>query len=79
MASKVPKKRNKMPEMEDVWKYFEKNRKFLREMIVLLYRFSKVVGLICKLDETVFNCRSFSGNFLEVYRTMFTTARSNSF
>ena len=43
--------------------FFEKLGKFLREMIGLLYRFSKVAGLTCKLDNSVINCRSFPVNF----------------
>ena len=48
--------------MEDVWKFsfFEKLRKFLWEMIVLLYRFSKVAGLTCKFEYSVIKCGSFS-------------------
>ena len=49
------------------------------EMIVLLYRFSKVVGLTCKLDETGINCRSFPENFLEIFRTIFGTPVNNCF
>ena len=48
--------------------FFERSGKFLREMIVLLYRFSKVAGLTCKLYNTVINCRSFPVNFLENFR-----------
>ena len=44
--------------------FFEKLGKFLREMIVLLYRFSKVAGLTCKLDNSVINRGSFPVNFL---------------
>ena len=40
--------------------FFEKLGKFLREMIVLLYRFSKIAGLTCKLDNSVINCGGFS-------------------
>ena len=43
--------------------FLEKRGKFLREMIVLLYGFSKVVGLTCKLDNSVINCGSFPVNF----------------
>ena len=32
-------------------------------MIVLLYRFNKVAGLACKLDNSVINCGSFPVNF----------------
>ena len=42
---------------------FLEKRKFIREMIVLLYRFSKVTGLTCKLDNSVINCGSFPVNF----------------
>ena len=43
--------------------FFEKLDKFLREMIGLLYRFSKVAGLTCKLDNSVINCGSSPVNF----------------
>ena len=39
--------------------FLEKRGKFLREMIVLLYGFSKVAGLTSKLDNSVINCGSF--------------------
>ena len=59
--------------------FFEKLLKFLREMIVLLYTFSKVVGLTCKLDKTAINCESFPVNFLEIFRTIFETPVNNCF
>ena len=43
--------------------FFEKLGKFLREMMGLLYRFSKVAGLTCKLDNSVINCGSSPVNF----------------
>ena len=43
--------------------FFEKLGKFLREMIILLYRFIKVAGLTCKLHNSVINCGSFPVNF----------------
>ena len=43
--------------------FFEKLGKFLREMIVLLYRDSKVAGPTCKLEKSVINCGSFQVNF----------------
>ena len=52
--------------------FFEKLGKFLREMIGLLYRFSKVAGLTCKLDNSVINCRSFPVIFFGISgRTIF--------
>ena len=48
--------------------FLEKRGKFLREMIVLLYRFSKVAGLTCKLDNSVINCGSFLVNFFSIFR-----------
>ena len=48
--------------------FLEKRGKFLREMIVLLYRFSKVAGLTCKLDNSVINCGSFPVNFFFIFR-----------
>ena len=53
--------------------FFEKLGKFLREVIVLLYRFSKVIGLTSKLVNSVINCGSFSVNFcfLISVRTIF--------
>ena len=52
--------------------FFEKLGKFLREMIVLLYRFSKVAGLTCKLDNSVINCGSFPVIFFWISgRTIF--------
>ena len=52
--------------------FFEKLGKFLREMIGLLYRFSKVAGLTCKLDNSVINCGSFPVNFFWISgRTIF--------
>ena len=44
--------------------FLEKRGKFLREMIDLLYRFSKVAGLTCKLDNSVINCGGFPVNVL---------------
>ena len=37
-------------------------------MIGLLYRFSKVAGLTCKLDNSVINCGSFPVNFFLIFR-----------
>ena len=52
--------------------FFEKLGKFLREMIGLLYRFSKVAGLTCKLDNSVINCGSFPANLFWISgRTIF--------
>ena len=60
--------------------FFEKFGKFLREMIVLLYRFSKVAGLACKLDNTVINCGNFPVNFVEIFRrTIFGTPVNKCF
>ena len=42
--------------------FLEKRGKFIREMIVLLYRFSKVAGLTCKLDNSN-QLRKFSCDF----------------
>ena len=43
-------------------------KNFLREMIVLLYRFSKVVGLTCKLDNSIINCRSILVKLFLIFR-----------
>ena len=43
--------------------FLEKRGKFFREIIVLLYSFSKVAVLTCKLDNSVINCGSFPVNF----------------
>ena len=48
--------------------FFEKLGKFLREMIVLLYRFSKVADLTCKLDNSVINCGSILVKFFFIFR-----------
>ena len=60
--------------------FFEKFGKLLREIIVLLYRFSKVAVLTCKLDNTVINCGSFPVNFFEIFRgTIFGTPVNKCF
>ena len=50
--------------------FLKKRGKFLREMIVLLYRFSQVAGLTCKLDNCnqlrKFSCEIFF--FFLIYR-----------
>ena len=52
--------------------FFEKFQIFLREMIVLLYRFTKVAGLTCNLDKTLINCfPKFSFEFVVIFRTIF--------
>ena len=50
--------------------FFEKFREFVREVILLLYRFSKVAGLTCMLDKTAINYGSFPvifQKFLELF------------
>ena len=52
--------------------FFDKLGKFPREMIGLLYRFSKVAGLTCKLDNSVISCGSFPVHFfLDFWKTIF--------
>ena len=51
--------------------FFEKLGKFLREMIVLLYRFSKAAGVTCKFGNSVLNCGSFPVTFFGFWKNYF--------
>ena len=60
--------------------FFEKFQIFLREMIVLLYRFTKVAGLTCNLDKTLINCfPKFSFEFVVIFRIIFGKPVNNCF